>query len=64
MKINELHVSTRGVSALGMFNAEEGKVIALQILKNEILKEHITKDPALFGCISGEVFFEISSNYL
>ena len=58
MKLTDLHDSTKAVSALAMFNAEEGKVIALQILKNETLKEHITKVPALLTCISGEAVFE------
>ena len=58
MKLTDLHDSTKAVSALAMFNAEEGKVIALQILKNETLKEHITKVPALLTCVSGEAIFE------
>ncbi|MGB0914437.1 MAG: cupin domain-containing protein [Crocinitomicaceae bacterium] len=58
MKVNELHDALKPVSALAMFSGDEGKVISIQILKNEVLKEHITKVPALLLCITGEVVFE------
>ena len=58
MKVNELHDSLKPVSALAMFSGDEGKVISIQILKNEILKEHITKVSALLMCITGEVVYE------
>ena len=58
MKINDLHDSTRSVSALAMFTGEEGKVIAIQINNNETFKEHITKVPAMLVCISGMATFE------
>ena len=63
MKINELHDSTKSVSALSMFNGDEGIVIALQIKKNEILKEHLTKVPAVLLCISGQAVFETEDGF-
>ena len=58
MKLNDLHVNHKAVSALPVFKATEGNTIALKILQNEQLKEHITKTPALLVCIDGNVIFE------
>ena len=58
MNIKEFHTNEKLVSALSIFKGEEGKVIALRILKDQILKEHITKVPALLICIEGEAIFE------
>jgi len=58
MKLNNLHISDKAVSTLQLFKAMEGNVIALKILKNEQLKEHSTKTPALLVCIDGNVIFE------
>ncbi len=58
MNIQELHKSEKAVSALPLFKAEESTTIALQIQENEVLKEHITKVPALLVCIDGVAIFE------
>ena len=58
MNINEFHTTEKPVSALSIFKAEEGNVIAIKILKDQILKEHVTKVPALLICIDGEAVFE------
>ena len=58
MNIKAFHTNEKPVSALSIFKAEEGNVIALRILKDQILKEHITKVPALLICIDGEGVFE------
>ena len=58
MNIHDLHTSEKPVSAVPFFKSEEGTVIALQIEGNEVLKEHITKVPALLICIEGEATFE------
>lgn len=58
MKLNDLHDDTTGVHTHMMFPATSGKVISLQILKNNQLKEHITNVPALLVCITGHVVFE------
>ena len=58
MNISELHDARKEVSAKPLVKTTEGNVTALQILENALLKEHVTKVPALLICISGEVVFE------
>lgn len=58
MNLKELHPETKGVQTNMMFSAKEGKVISLQILKGNQLKEHTTPIPALLVCVNGEVVFE------
>lgn len=60
MNLRNNHVEEKPVSALAIFKGE-GTVTALQILKNQHLKEHITKIPALLLCVIGEVEFENES---
>lgn len=56
--INILHDATQDVSAKPFFKGLDSTVTALQIQKNGLLKEHITKVEALLICITGEVLFE------
>ncbi len=42
MNLKQLHPETKGVQTNMMFPAKDGKVISLQILKDNQLKEHIT----------------------
>ena len=58
MNIKDLHTKLKPVSAIPHFKAEEGNVTAIQILNNQLLKEHKTKTPALLVCVTGEVVFE------
>ena len=58
MNLKDLHTKLKPVSAIPHFKAEEGNVTAIQILNNQILKEHKTKTPALLVCVTGEVVFE------
>lgn len=58
MNIKELHTQEKPVSATSLFKSELGNATAIQILKGEKLKEHITKIPALLICVEGEVIFE------
>ena len=58
MNIKELHTEQKAVSAVSLFKSENGIANAIQIQKNETLKEHITKIPALLLCVEGEVVFE------
>lgn len=58
MNIKDLHTSDKPVSAIPHFKAAEGNVTAIQILNNQLLKEHKTKTPALLVCVIGEVVFE------
>lgn len=58
MNIKDLHTTEKGISANSLFKSELGNATAIQILKGEKLKEHVTKIPALLICIEGEVVFE------
>ncbi len=58
MNIKDLHTQEKPVSATSLFKSEFGNATAIQILKGEKLKEHITKTPALLICMDGEVIFE------
>ena len=58
MNIKNLHQDTKAISTASLFKTTEGNIIAVQILANEQLKEHITKVPALLLCLTGEVIFE------
>ena len=58
MNIKELHTQEKPVSATSLFKSELGNATAIQILQGGLLKEHITKTPALLICVKGEVIFE------
>ncbi len=58
MNISQAHIDNKEVSAKPLFKTSEGNVTALQILENALLKEHVTKVPALLVCVAGEVVFE------
>lgn len=58
MNIKDLHTKLKPVSAIPHFKAAEGNVTAIQILNNQLLKEHETKTPTLLVCVTGEVVFE------
>lgn len=57
-----LHNASQSVSAQLLFKGEESSTRALQIKKDGLLKEHITKTEALLICISGEVVYEDELN--
>ena len=46
MNLKDLHTEQKAVQTSALFEPKE-KVISLQIAKDEQLKEHITKVPAL-----------------
>ncbi len=58
MNIRSLHPKGKSVSAISFFKGSEGQATALQILAGQILKEHITKTPALLLCLTGQAVFE------
>ena len=58
MNITELHNDSTGVQTKMMFPATDGKVISLQILKDNQLKEHISKVAALLVCVFGNAIYE------
>ena len=57
MNLINLHSSDKPVQTQVLFEPTENKVIALQIAKNEQLKEHVTKVPALLICVTGDATF-------
>ncbi|MBK6482707.1 MAG: hypothetical protein KBF32_02030 [Chitinophagales bacterium] len=56
--ISELHNQEKEVSAVNLFKGEVGTATAIQLDRNGILKEHLTKTPALLLCVSGFVTYE------
>lgn len=58
MNLNEKHDTQKPISASPLFKGSEGTVTSLQILKDQQLKEHTTKVPALLICVGGKVVFE------
>ncbi len=58
MNVKELHTQDKPVSSVSIFKSDLGQAASMQILKGEILKEHVSKIPALLICIEGEAFFE------
>jgi quercetin dioxygenase-like cupin family protein len=58
MKIQDVHLKDKAVSAISLFKATDNTVIALQILAQQQLKEHVTKVPALLICVEGKVLFK------
>lgn len=58
MNLKNLHTEQKAVQTHLLFQpTDDAKVIALQIAKNEQLKEHITKVPALLVCVSGKATY-------
>lgn len=62
MNIQTFHTEDKPLQTKIIFTASEGKVISIQMEKDAILKEHITKVPAMLICINGEVCFENEHN--
>ena len=57
--ISELHEDNKGISAKPIFKSSlGGQATAIQLLRNETLKEHSSKTDALLICIEGKVFYE------
>jgi quercetin dioxygenase-like cupin family protein len=56
MNIKNLHTENNAVQTSILFEPTE-KVISLQIVKGEQLKEHFTKVPALLVCVLGKAAF-------
>ncbi len=56
-KLSELNNNLKPVSTQLLFQPKEGKVISLQILKNQELAEHTTKIPALLVCVKGHAIY-------
>lgn len=61
MNLKDTHPETKAVQTKLLLQAEEGKVISLQIDAGEQLKEHVSKVPALLVCVSGIAVYEEAS---
>jgi len=57
MNLKNNHPTEKPVSTIPLFKGE-GVATALQILQDQLLKEHTSKVPALLICVVGEVVFE------
>ena len=57
MNLENLHTEQKAVQTQLLFEPTAAKVVALQIAKNEQLKEHVTKVPALLVCVTGEATY-------
>ena len=58
MNLTEIHQQGREQSAKPITTSLPGRVTSIQLLKNGLLKEHLTKDPALLICVFGEALYE------
>ncbi len=56
--ISALHDPAQAVSPKPLFKGTEATVAALQINKDGLLKEHVTKVEALLVCVAGEAVYE------
>ncbi|HET8861480.1 cupin domain-containing protein [Marivirga sp.] len=57
--IRALHESEKSVSAKPIFKSPfGGNATAIQLLKNEILKEHSSKTDAFLICVEGKVKYQ------
>ena len=57
MNLENLHTEQKAVQTQLLFEPTAAKVIALRIAKNEQLKEHVTKVPAVLVCVTGEATY-------
>jgi quercetin dioxygenase-like cupin family protein len=58
MNIKELHTPEKAVSVTSLFKSDLGNATAIQIMKGEKFKKHVTKIPALLICAIGQATFE------
>ena len=63
-QLDALHDSTKSLSVNVLFEGKEGVTRSLQINKDGILTEHITKTDAILICVTGEVVYEDEKNNL
>lgn len=54
----ELHSTEKNVSAQPLFKTIEGKITALHLQKDCVLKEHSTPIDAMLLCVTGVVIYE------
>lgn len=57
-QLDALHDMSKSLSVKVLFEGKEGVTRSLQINKDGILAEHITKTEAILICVSGAVIYE------
>jgi quercetin dioxygenase-like cupin family protein len=57
MNIRELHTDGKEVSAGQLFKGSLGLATAIQLEENGVLKEHMTRQPALLLCVEGRASY-------
>lgn len=64
MNLEDLLDEHKEISTKVLFQSsiEKSNTIALQIMAGGILKEHISKTPALLLCVKGKVVYEDENN--
>lgn len=55
MNLKELHPDNKSVSARPLSATLGSAAIAIQLLENGLLKEHVTKTQAVLTCVKGQV---------
>ncbi len=58
MNVKDFHTDSREVSAKPIAKNLKSNATAIQILKNGLLKEHVTRSAAVLICVLGEVIYE------
>ena len=61
MNLKDLHKEDKAVQTKLLFEADEGKVVSLQIAAGEQLKEHLSKVPTILICVSGKAIYKQAS---
>ena len=62
MNIEDLHDPRKEVSAKAILGLSNASVTALHLAEKSVLKEHISKIPALLFCIHGEALYYDENN--
>ncbi|MBU2940438.1 hypothetical protein KO494_12900 [Lacinutrix sp. C3R15] len=57
MNLKDLHTENKPVQTHLLFEPKESSVLSMQIENGQILKEHVSKTPALLVCVSGKAVF-------
>jgi quercetin dioxygenase-like cupin family protein len=58
MNLKDIHTENKTLSAKSLAKSPQSKITAIQILKDGMLKEHVSKTPAILICVLGEVSYE------
>lgn len=58
MNLKSFHTENKELQTKLIFSTIEGKVVSIQLEKDAVLKEHITKVPAFLLCVEGNVVYE------